>query len=116
MPSPTNSTTRSFSTMLNEYLTNDLMKTELLERSWLMSNIKIDTSHPGGTVPVPFESGAATSVKFGGLTGSTDVAEYAYVRGTLASPVEMWGTMLFRHRDLLDGHGKVKEKSFLERS
>lgn len=100
--------------MLNEYLTNELLENEFLDRSWLLQNIEIDKDYNGGTVPVPFEGNSMSSIKFGSLTADTDVAEADFQRGTLAGAVEMWGSMLFRHRDIMDGHGKVKEKSFLD--
>ena len=35
-------TTRTFQSMLNEYLTYDLLKEELIKRDWLLSNIQKD--------------------------------------------------------------------------
>jgi hypothetical protein len=107
-------TTRTFQAMLNEYLSNDLMKEELVKRDWLLSNIEQDNDWKGGNMPVPFQGAQATSVKFGGLTADTDIAEDAYVRGNIASQVEVWGTMLWNHRDILEHDGKVNEKSFLK--
>lgn len=107
--------TRSFSTMLNEYLTNEVVFNAVMERSWLLKNIEIDTSYNGGTVPVPFESNAPTSIGFNFLTDTSDIHEAAYIRGTLSAAVEVYGSMLFRQRDLWDGHGKGKEASFIDK-
>ena len=68
-------TTRTFQDMLNEYLTYDMLKEELLMRHWLLSNIDIDDGWKGGTLPVPFKGGQASSLKFGGLTAEGDIAE-----------------------------------------
>ena len=107
------STTRTFQDMLNEYLTYDLLKEEFLKRSWLLQNIEIDEGWKGGTLPVPFKGAQASSLKFGGLTAEGDIAEGKYVRGEVTDYKELWGTLLFNHRDLLEHDGKVKEKSFL---
>ena len=106
-------TTRTFQDMLNEYLTYDLLKEELLKRHWLLSNIEIDDGWKGGTLPVPFKGAQASSLKFGGLTAEGDIAEDKYVRGEVTDYIELWGSLLFNHRDLLEHDGKVKEKSFL---
>ncbi len=108
------STTRTFQDMLNEYLTYDLLKEELLQRHWLLSNCEIDDGWKGGTLPVPFKGAQASSLKFGGLTAEGDIAEDKYVRGEVTDYKELWGTLLFNHRDLLEHDGKVKEKSFLK--
>jgi hypothetical protein len=108
------STTRSFSAMLNEYLPNDLMREELIKRDWLLSNVEIDDSWKGGKLIVPFEGAHASSLKFGSLTSSTDVSEYSYQRGSVDDYVEVWGTLKFNHRDLMEHDGKVNEKSFLK--
>jgi len=106
-------TTRTFQDMLNEYLTYDLLKEEFLKRHWLLSNIEIDDGWKGGTLPVPFKGAQSSSLKFGGLTAEGDVAEDKYVRGEVTDYRELWGTLLFNHRDLLEHDGTVKEKSFL---
>lgn len=107
-------TTRTFQDMLNEYLSMDLMKEELIKRDWLLSNIEHDTGWKGGTMPVPFVGTQATSIKMGSLTGSTDVSKHKYVRGQVTAYKEAWGTMRFEHTDLIQHDGKVNEKSFLK--
>ena len=106
-------TNRTFQDMLNEYLTYDLLKEEFVKRNWLLSNVEIDDGWKGGTLPVPFKGAQSSSMKFGGLTAEGDVAEDKYVRGEVSDYKELWGTLLFNHRDLLEHDGKVKEKSFL---
>lgn len=107
-------TTRSFQAMLNEYLPNDLMREELIKRDWLLSNCEIDDSWKGGKLIVPFEGAQATSVKFGSLTAHSDVSEYNYQRGSVDDYKEVWGTLKFNHKDLMEHDGKVNEKSFLK--
>ena len=91
-------TTRSFQDMLNEFLNYDLMKEELIKRDWLLSNMEIIDGWKGGTVPVPFEGAQASSLKYGGLTSDSDIAEYDYVRGQITAMPEVWGTLKFNHR------------------
>lgn len=107
-------TTRSFQSMLNEYLPNDLLKEELIKRDWLLTNCEKDDDWKGGKLIVPFKAAGASSVSFGSLTSQTDIAEDKYVRGSVDDYVELWGSMIFNHRDLMEHDGKVNEKSFLK--
>jgi hypothetical protein len=106
-------TTRSFSTMLNEYLPNSLLQEELIKRDWLLTNIEKDNNWLGGDLIVPFIGAGASSVEFGALASSTDVSEDAMVRGKIVGYAEAWGTMLFNDTDLMQ-HGKLSEQNFLK--
>ena len=106
-------TTRTFSAMLNEYLPNSLLRDELIKRDWILQNVEKDNSWAGGSLIVPFKAAGASSVSFGSLTAQTDVAEDSYVRGSITTQPEAWGTMIFNHRDLME-HGKVSEQNLLK--
>lgn len=106
-------TTRSFSAMLNQYLPNSLLKEEIVKRDWILNNVEMDNSWTGGDLIVPFKGVQASSVAFGSLTDSSDVGEDAYVRGSITTQPEVWGTMLFYHRDLME-HGKLSEQNLLK--
>lgn len=108
------STTRTFQSMLNEYLAIDLLKGELKAQDYLLSKVDMDEGAKGGAVIVPFEGQYASSVEFGALADDTDISQYAYVRGSLAPNVETWGSLVFNHRDLMQHDGKINEKSFLK--
>lgn len=108
------STTRTFQDMLNEYLPNKMLKEELLRRDYILSNIEKDDKWKGGKLIVPFKAAGASSVKMGGLTGASDISEDKYVRGSIDDYKEMWGSMIFNHRDLMDHSGKIVEDSFLK--
>lgn len=107
-------TTRSFDAMLNEYVVNELFAEEFVKRDYFMSKVEKDNNWKGGTIPVPFVGAYATSVKFGGLTDSTDIASFKYIRGSITGYQEVWGALIFNHRDLLDHSGRVNEDSFLK--
>lgn len=107
-------TTRSFNDMLNEHLDYDLMKAEYLSRDWLLSNVERDDEWKGGTIPVPFKGAQASSITFGGLTAAASVGQSRFVRGTISSYKEMWGSLKFYHTDLIQHDGKVNEDSFLK--
>jgi hypothetical protein len=100
--------------MLNEYLPNDLMSSEVIKRDWFLNNCTIDQKYFGGDIIVPFVANNATSVKFGGLTSASDIHKHAYVRGKITGYKEVWASMAFDHRDILDHAGKVKEDTFLK--
>lgn len=107
------STTRTFQDMLNEYLPNKLLKDELVKRDYFLNNVEKDDNWKGGTIVVPFKAAGASSVKFGSLTDAADIASASYVRGEITSYQEVWGSMIFYHRDILDHSGRVVEDSFL---
>ena len=106
-------TDRSFQDMLNEYLPNALLKEELIKRDYILSHVTKDNKWKGGKIIVPFKAQGASSVKVGGLTASGDIAQSKYVRGSIDSYKEIWGSMVFNHTDLLQHDGKIKESTFL---
>lgn len=107
------STTRSFSNMLNEYLPEKLLLDEIKKRNWALSNIEQDDSWLGGTLIVPFLGAVGSTVTFGSLAASNDIAEELSVRGQVSAYKEVWGSMLFNETDLLQ-HGKLSEQNFLK--
>lgn len=106
-------TNRSFQNMLNEYLPNELLKEELIKRDYLLTKIDKDEGWVGGNLVVPFKAAGASSIAFGQLSASTDIAPDNYVRGGIPSQKECWGTMIFNHRDLME-HEAVSEKNLLK--
>jgi hypothetical protein len=106
-------TTRSFQDMLNEYLPNDLLKEELIKRDYLLTKVEKDNNWLGGTLIVPFKAAGASSVAFGSLSASNDIAEDKYVRGEVSGHKEVWGSMIFNHRDLME-HESISEQNFLK--
>ena len=106
-------TTRSFSAMLNEYLPLDLLKNEYIKRDYLMQKVNMDESWKGGDLIIPFEGQHASSVEFGQLADSTDISQYAFVRGSITSQPEVWSSLVFNHRDLIEHDGKIPESTFL---
>lgn len=107
-------TDRDFSTMLNEHLSYDLLKADMLERAWLLNFVERDDEWKGGSLIVPFRGAKAANVKFGSLPVAADVQPSQYVRGTVSSYKEVWGTLVFQHTDLIQHDGKVSEASFLK--
>ena len=106
-------TDRTFNTMLNEYLPLSLLKEELMKRDYLLSNVKKDNSWKGGSLVIPFKGGGASSVSYGSLTASGDIAEDTFVRGSIGTQPEVWGSMVFHHRDIME-HDKISEQNFLK--
>lgn len=107
------STTRSFSAMLNEYTPNELFREEIIQRDYVLQKVEKDNSWKGGKLIVPFEGASASSVKFGSLTASDDISEFNYQRGEISSYVEVWGSLIFNHTDLMQ-NGKISEQNFLQ--
>lgn len=107
-------TTRSFNALLNDYLPNKMLFEETVKRDWLLSKVEKDESWKGGPIKVPFKKAGASSIAFGELTAASDVAESQYVVGEITTPVEVWGTLKFNHRDLQEHGGKIPETTFLK--
>jgi hypothetical protein len=106
-------TTRSFSNMLNEYLPEKLLLDELKKRNWALQNVEQDDSWLGGNLVIPFLGAVGSTVTFGSLAASNDIAEELSVRGQISAYKEVWGSMLFNETDLLQ-HGKLSEQNFLK--
>lgn len=107
-------TSRDFQSMLNEYLPLELLKAEMMKRDYLLQKAQTDDGWKGGNLVVPFEGASASSVEFGQLADQSDVSKYKYVRGSISVQPEVWGTMRFEHRDLMEHDGKIPEKTFLK--
>lgn len=107
------STSRSFQSMLNEYLPLDLLNNEWQKRDYVYSKVTKKDTWKGGTLVIPFEGQQATSVEFGQLAADTDVAQDDFIRGQIAVQPEVWSTMKFNHRDLMEHDGKIPESTFL---
>jgi hypothetical protein len=106
-------TNRTFQDMLNEYLPNELLKEEFVKRDYLLSKIEKDNNWLGGNLVVPFKAAGASSVSFGSLTASNNIAEDKLVRGGVSGHKEVWGSLIFNHRDLIE-HDQVSEQNFLK--
>jgi len=107
-------TDRLFQDMLNEYLTNELLAEELIKRDYVLQKIEKDNTWKGGKIPVPFKGANASSVKFGALTAASDISSTKPVRGNITDYVEVWGSLIFNHRDLQEHNGRIPETTFLK--
>jgi len=106
-------TTRTFNAMLNQYLPNKLLREELIEKNYILKTCRKDNNWKGGSLIVPFRGAESSSVAFGALTGSTDIAESELVRGSISTQPELWGSLIFNQRDLQEHDGKIPESTFL---
>lgn len=84
-------TLRTFQDMLNEYLPYELLMEETMKRNYLLQHVEKDNDWKGGSLIVPFKGASASSYKYGGLTDTSDIAEYEYVRGEISGYKEIWG-------------------------
>lgn len=108
-------TTRSFSAMLNDYLSPKLLKQEMLMRNYFLNKVEREDDWYGGPYVVPFEGANASSISFGSLTAASDIVEDLFVRGEVSSQKEAWGSLVFNSRDLMEhSPGMVPEDTFLK--
>lgn len=105
-------TTTTFSNMLNQYLPESLLLDELKKRDWFMKNVDQDDSWLGGALIVPFLGAVASTVTFGSLAASNDIAEESTVRGSVSTYKEVWSSMIFNEADLMQ-HGKINAQNFM---
>lgn len=103
----------TFASMLNEYLTYDLLEQAFKEQSWLWNEANIRKTWRGGKLIVPFQDNYANSVKMGGLTDDSDIGNAGYVRGSVDGYKEVYGSIFFNSRDLNIDHFKVSEQNFI---
>ena len=103
----------TFDQMINEYLPYDLLMEEYKKMDWLMQNCNMKEGWLGGTLIVPYQSSYAASVKMGGLTNENEIDEATYVRGQVDGYKEVWASLVFNSRDLME-HDKVSEQNFLQ--
>jgi len=101
--------------MLNQYLPVELLKEELIKRDYLLQKVQMDKSWNGGELIIPFQGQHASSVEFGALPASNDLAAYKYIRGSISTQPEVWSTLYFNERDLFQNQGKkMPEQTFLK--
>jgi hypothetical protein len=106
-------TDRNFQAMLNEYLPNSLLSEEMIKRDYFLQNAEKDNTWLGGSLIVPFVGARASTVKFGGLTASGEIGQTKAVRGEISSQPEVWGSLIFQERDLME-HGKISEQNLIK--
>lgn len=87
--------------MLLLYLPERLLEAELVKRNWLLSQIKKKNDWKGGDLKLGFESSKATSVAWGKLPSQGDIASFGYKQNTVSGYKEVWGSMVFYHKDLI---------------
>jgi len=98
--------------MLNEHLAFDLLEEEVKKQSYILDNCTIKKDWVGGTIPVPFKAGKGGTIIMGGLADTSEIAQTSYVRGTLTTQKEAYGSLIVHEKDLML-NGKVSEQSFI---
>lgn len=118
-------TTRSFQDMLDDYVPESVIIEEIVPKDYVLQNIERDDNWTGagGTggassganseYIVKFKGAQASSVSYGALTDENDIAEDKYLRGRISAQKELWGTVMFNQRDLMENK-KISEQKFLD--
>lgn len=107
-------TSRLFQDMINDFLPNELLMAEMNDNVYALNKCAKDDTWTGqGDLIVPFEGAVASSLRYGKLTASTNIADDVFVRGKVTKQKELWGTMRFYSRDLME-HKQVSAKNFLQ--
>lgn len=103
--------TQNLNNLLKEFLTYDLLMTEVINRSYLLQKVNKKGDWKGGPIPVVFEAAAASSFRMGSLIAQDDITETKYVKGLIENYKEIWGAVKFNYADLTR-HTDLKQ-SFL---
>lgn len=106
-------TVRNFQDMLNEYVPNSLLEEGMIKRDFFLQNVDKDNSWKQGDLIVPFRGSRASTVKMGSLASASDINQSVYVRGRITDKPEMWGSLIFNERDLME-HDKISEQNLLK--
>jgi hypothetical protein len=94
------STNQTFNGLLKRYTPHNLLVEALKRLNYFWNKIPKDENWFGGTYDVPFESGEASALRFGKLTAAADITETATQSGTITNYRELYGSMIFNHKDL----------------
>lgn len=107
------STEATFQDMLNQYLPNELLAEEMVKRDFFLQNCEKDNSWLGGPLIVPFEGAPETTFQLGSLAPIADINQATLVRGQVNNQPEIWGSMIFNEKDLIQ-HESVNAQSLLK--
>lgn len=105
---------RTFNAMLNDLLPDSLFREEMVKRDYVLNKVEKRDDWKGGKYIVPFKGAGASSISFGSLTSSSDVAQSTFVRGSVDDYIQVFGTLMFNSRDLQEHNGRVNEDSFIK--
>lgn len=100
--------------LLNEYCPNSMLWEEVVKKDYFLNKLKKDEKAFGSKIIVPFMSATESSVRFGKLTAEADIAQVKPVRGELEGMVEVYGSLIFNHADLVDQEGRIPESTFFK--
>jgi hypothetical protein len=99
--------------MLNDYLPNKLLKEGMIKRDYFLKNVEKDDTWLAGPLIVPFRGASASTVKLGGLAAAADINETRTVRGEITTQPEIWGSLVFNARDIME-HGVINEQNLIK--
>lgn len=103
--------TATYGALLKRYTPESLFENEFTKLSYIWQNCEKDKSWRGGTYEIPILEAGFSSVQYGSLASSSDIAEMDVALGTTTMK-ELWGSILVREADLYR-HGDM-EQSYLK--
>ena len=104
-------TTKDLNKLIKQYLPYKLLFSEVEKRSYFIQKVNKKNGWKGGPMPIPFESGRASSFRMGALVADADITSNRYAKGFLEDYKELWGALKFHDHDL-KRHDNL-EQSFL---
>ena len=94
-------TAQNFTALLRDYMPYDLLMEEMKKRNYFWGKVKKKTGWKrGATLQVPFEGAEYSSLSFGALVDSSDIANMIPVLGSISTQPELWGAIKFAESDL----------------
>lgn len=109
-------TYRVFNDLLMDYVDEGVIMEEWKRRDYFIQNSVWKNDWKGGAIPRVYEAASPSSVEVGALPADTDIADAMYAKGEISSTtmLELYASLQFHHRDLIEHDGKVLEDSFLK--
>ena len=106
---------RTFEELLTEKLHPELLRNEIQDRSYILTNSEKDNEWKGGNYGFGFEESSASSLMYDGFTDENDIGQAVVARGNITEQKILTGSLIFNFRDLLEHDtGKITEASFLK--
>lgn len=103
--------TASYGALQKRYMPEKLIENQFAKVSYIYSNCTKDKTWRGGTYEIPLLESGFSSLQFGSLAASNDIAEMEVAMGTTTMK-ELWGSILVREADLY--RHQDMEQSYLE--
>lgn len=104
--------TQSYSALLKRYMPEKLIENDFGKKNYIWTKCEKDQSWAGGIYEIPLLEAGFSTMQFGTLAATNDIAEMEVAMGTINGHKELWNSIYVREADLFR-HGDM-EASYLK--